>query len=108
VLPAPQVFPDKVTFDYLESVTPIQLVLATRGSSSGSYTPVSVLTLSHTPIDYNYNLVFPQQFFPLLDLQPPAPFTDMPFFYADAQRTYFVTESFLRPWRQLDYPSSVI
>ena len=38
--------------------------------------------------------MFPQQFFPFFGVQPPQPFTAMPFFFEDGVRTYFVTEVF--------------
>src|SRR5258708_3898160 len=47
-----------------------------------------VPTLNKAPTQYD--LVFPQQFFPDFGLESAQPYTNKPFFYEDAQRTYFV------------------
>jgi hypothetical protein len=74
-----------------------QLALMSGNSTSGS-TSADVPTLGETPSPYD--LIFPQQFFPSFSL--------LPFFYQDAQRTYFVTASLPVPWLQVASATAVI
>jgi hypothetical protein len=54
-----------------------------------------VPTLGKTPTAFN--LILAQQFFPNFAITPPPPYTYQPFFYEDAQKTYFVRARMVPP-----------